>query len=70
MHRARYGLVLNDCHPNGARPQLLLLLLHSSGGILLKRSVRNLKAAHSADSNVQDNQAYERSHEAHENACQ
>jgi hypothetical protein len=40
-------------------PQLLLLLLHSSGGILLKGSIGNLKAAYGADSDIQDDQAQE-----------
>lgn len=49
---------------------LLLLLLHSSGSILLKGSVRHLETAYGADGNIQDDQAQECSHESHEKACQ
>jgi hypothetical protein len=70
MHRARYGLGVDDCHQNSAHPKLLLLLLHSSGGILLKCSVRNLKTAYGADSDIKDDQAQECGHESHEKTCQ
>lgn len=55
--------------PNNSLARLLLLLLHSSRGILLKSSIRNLEAAQSTDSNIQNHNAQEGSEETHEDTC-
>lgn len=46
--------------------QLLLLLLHSAGSVLLESSVRDLETSQGADTDVQDKEEEERGNEAHE----
>lgn len=55
---------------NSTAHLLLLLLLHCRRGVLLKSSVGDLEAAQSTDSNIQNQNAQERGHEAHEDTCQ